>query len=341
MKRRLIMLACLVLVAPAHSASFDCAKAGAKVEKLICADETLSKLDEELNAAYKAALQDEPEPDAVRQSQKQWMKYRNKCKDADCVKRAYEMQMSILTVTHIYVGETDVFTPVSIAMRRPGYPYKLNKGKGVEVCEIYRKNLELLENQNLACERKISPEYEGLIKLPDWRKLDLWENRNLWAQLEKMANGGVNSPERLQSKSDQWEIDRQAKSYQEHTEKYHEEVYKLYVANMDVDNDGKNELVLRYGSGLCGEPVHYTSIALFVLNEKGDVVELQKSRSLFQDSGHNRWAKELQQNGTFENSSMYDAFRYKDQTYFDRWTWTGVWIYKISKGKTEAVCQLN
>lgn len=237
------------------------------------------------------------------------------------------------------------FTSASIDMRKPGRPFKLIKGKGVEVCEIYKKNLEALGNPNLACERKVSPEYEGLIKLPDWRKLDLWGNRNLWAQVEKMARGGVNMPGRMESKDTSWddqrEVDNLAKSYQEHTEQHHEEVYKLYVANMDVNNDGKNEPVLREHSGLCGEPVHYTSIALFVLDEKGDFIDLQKSRPLFQDSGSNRWSKELQRNGTFENGSMYDVFFYKDKTYFDRWTWTGIWVYRISNGKTKVICHLN
>lgn len=40
----------------AHAASFDCAKAKTRAEKVICADPQLSKLDEELATAYRAAL---------------------------------------------------------------------------------------------------------------------------------------------------------------------------------------------------------------------------------------------------------------------------------------------
>ena len=48
----------LVLFAPlaSHAASFDCAKASAKVEKAICADKELSALDERMAAAYKKQL---------------------------------------------------------------------------------------------------------------------------------------------------------------------------------------------------------------------------------------------------------------------------------------------
>lgn len=68
-----LLLGCLMLVIPAHAASFDCAKAATKVENLICGDTALSKLDEELNAAYKAALQDEGQAGSIKQAQKQWV----------------------------------------------------------------------------------------------------------------------------------------------------------------------------------------------------------------------------------------------------------------------------
>ncbi len=44
------------MVPVAQAASFDCAKAKTRVEKVICADPQLSKFDEELAAAYRTAL---------------------------------------------------------------------------------------------------------------------------------------------------------------------------------------------------------------------------------------------------------------------------------------------
>lgn len=313
-----IVLGWLVLGCAAQAASFDCAKAGSKVEHLICDNPKISELDSRLGQDYQ-----------------------------DVLGKANEEQKQRVIAAHTPSdgGESDVFTSGSIDMDQSGRSFELVEGKGVEVCEIYKKNLEALGNPNLACERKVSPEYQGIIKLPEWRKLDLWENRNLWAQVEKMGIGGINRPGWMESKDtpmdDQRTIDNLAERYHADIQRYNREVYKLNVANMDVDNDGKSELVLREHSGLCGEPVHYTAIALFVLNEKGDMVDLQKSRPLFQDSGSNRWSKEVQKNGIFGIGSMYDIFSYKDKTYFDRWTWTGVWVYKISNGKTEAICRLN
>jgi uncharacterized protein YecT (DUF1311 family) len=46
----------LLLAAPATAASFDCAKARTKVEKLICKDPQLSRQDEDLAKAYGEAL---------------------------------------------------------------------------------------------------------------------------------------------------------------------------------------------------------------------------------------------------------------------------------------------
>lgn len=88
----------VLLALPVHAASFDCAKAGTKVEKMICADAELSRLDEELSAAYKTALQDEKRADSIRQAQKQWMKERNKCQDAVCLESSYLNRIKDLEV---------------------------------------------------------------------------------------------------------------------------------------------------------------------------------------------------------------------------------------------------
>ncbi len=95
------LLGCLILAPSAQAASFDCVKATTKVENLICASAELSKLDDDLNAAYKNALQDEKQADAIRQAQKQWMKERNHCSDARCVKQTYESKIQNLS-SHIH-----------------------------------------------------------------------------------------------------------------------------------------------------------------------------------------------------------------------------------------------
>jgi uncharacterized protein len=87
----------LALLMAAQATSFDCGKASSKIEKLICGDEKLSKLDEELNLAYKAALQDKNQSENIRLVQKQWLKERNGCKELDCLKTAYEARIRDLS----------------------------------------------------------------------------------------------------------------------------------------------------------------------------------------------------------------------------------------------------
>lgn len=91
----------LALLVTTQAASFDCTKASSKIEKMICGDEKLSKLDEELNLAYKNVLQDESQSEAVRQAQKKWIKERNGCSNSDCVILAYQKRISELASSPI------------------------------------------------------------------------------------------------------------------------------------------------------------------------------------------------------------------------------------------------
>jgi uncharacterized protein len=79
-------------------ASFDCAKASSPIEKSICADKQLSELDEALSAAYKSALANAADPQAVKDRQRAWLiEERNKCQDASCLKNAYTKRQNELS----------------------------------------------------------------------------------------------------------------------------------------------------------------------------------------------------------------------------------------------------
>ena len=74
-----------------HAASFDCSKAGTQVEKAICSDPELGRLDEELMAAYKKVAATE------RKAQRAWLKYRNTCgPDVQCLTGMYESRIAVL-----------------------------------------------------------------------------------------------------------------------------------------------------------------------------------------------------------------------------------------------------
>lgn len=97
-----VVLAVAVMVAPgiAGGASFNCSKAGTRVEKTICASKTLSNLDDQLDKAYDSAILLGENPDAVKSQQKEWLRnVRDKCQDEACLKGAYESRLAQLATT--------------------------------------------------------------------------------------------------------------------------------------------------------------------------------------------------------------------------------------------------
>jgi len=97
----LALSASLALAPTASAASFDCAKAGTPTEKAVCKDPAVSRLDEEVAAAFKAALAFWPAGNwqaYIRNEQRLWLKDRDGiCKaDAACLKQDYDRRLIYL-----------------------------------------------------------------------------------------------------------------------------------------------------------------------------------------------------------------------------------------------------
>jgi uncharacterized protein len=93
------ILSVALLAAPfAQGASFDCAKAASAMEKRICADPALSKLDEGLGAAYTRALARVGNKDLVRQWQRDWLRSAalTSCRDAACLRPLFSARIAML-----------------------------------------------------------------------------------------------------------------------------------------------------------------------------------------------------------------------------------------------------
>ena len=75
----------------AAAASFSCDKASTKVEKMICADPALSEYDEHLARYYRAGREAlSTSGSCLVRNQREWLAAkRNKCADAECLKRVY------------------------------------------------------------------------------------------------------------------------------------------------------------------------------------------------------------------------------------------------------------
>jgi glucose/arabinose dehydrogenase/uncharacterized protein len=81
----------------ATAASFDCAKARTSTEKRVCADATLSRLDEQLDDAYRSAQRRVESRIALRDAQRTWLSTRRDvCADATCLRAAYLARIEAL-----------------------------------------------------------------------------------------------------------------------------------------------------------------------------------------------------------------------------------------------------
>lgn len=81
------------------AASFDCARASTLVESAICHDPELSSLDDSMAARYSEALRQSASPVQLKEGQHAWLKKRNLCKTAGCLKSAYQTRLEDLRTT--------------------------------------------------------------------------------------------------------------------------------------------------------------------------------------------------------------------------------------------------
>jgi uncharacterized protein len=88
--RFILSWALAACAASAAAASFDCAKAQSRIEKAVCADKELSQLDEHLGQYYAGARATlGPSAACLAADQRQWLRKRDGCADAACLRRAY------------------------------------------------------------------------------------------------------------------------------------------------------------------------------------------------------------------------------------------------------------
>jgi uncharacterized protein YecT (DUF1311 family) len=82
-------------------ASFDCAKASSRIEKLICSDAATADADSQLAVTYREALSRSADKAALKQSQRNWLSQtRNACGDTECLTRVTEERIQALVRIH-------------------------------------------------------------------------------------------------------------------------------------------------------------------------------------------------------------------------------------------------
>jgi len=95
----IILLSVLVISQLSFGASFECKKSNTEVEKAVCSDKTLSRLDEFLALTYQKALKRSSHKNRLKSSQRDWLRSKRDPCGADdiCLKDEYFLRILKLT----------------------------------------------------------------------------------------------------------------------------------------------------------------------------------------------------------------------------------------------------
>jgi len=126
MKFRALLIALLIATPLAHAASFDCKKASTFVEKTICANPLLGKLDDALTENYGAMLAsdlgDGPDNKNLKKEQRAWIAKRNKCTTDQCLVDLYRKRVDDVCETGVVSGVHPVCVQSSDIVAGPATP---------------------------------------------------------------------------------------------------------------------------------------------------------------------------------------------------------------------------
>ena len=218
----------------AQGASFDCGKGKSKVEHIICDNPEISNLDDGLAAVYKATLQAQAQPELVIQAQKKWLKARNDCKDAGCVKKAYMSRLAVLEgVTEATLDRRKQDANRFGDIGKTGYEFKLEVSNNDKVCNHMSVVYSQYFNHPFAASSKPEDYAEGgqnaLPMLPG---------------VQRDSRLSTETRRSLQPSSPEFD----AVKWQEGRIKYPQEYIgeqPTVVTNIDIDNDGSIETVIK------------------------------------------------------------------------------------------------
>jgi len=139
----LLAIAAALAINTASAASFDCAKAVTPTEKSICADPVLSRLDEQLDDAYRVAQKRASSRIALRDAQRTWLATRRDvCRDSTCLRAAYQARIDALldesngnpTTETLEINATKAREPYTTSTTScAGFP-RLNIGMAAGMC---------------------------------------------------------------------------------------------------------------------------------------------------------------------------------------------------------------
>jgi hypothetical protein len=211
--------------------------------------------------------------------------------------------------------------------------FVFEKGKGVEVCEEYHKNIELYRPRDIACDREFDAEFKDF-KKPQWEKWDLTANRDLAIKIKKFMIYGDQFA-KIQDLDDEKHLVKDLR----HNPYFITDV--MHFARIDINNDGDPKNIILYSEGRCMRTRPFARL-LLVLNEDKTFIDVEKTDPLMQNPSSSSSLKARMASHDF---NTYDVFTYKGRTYFDDWFGSGTFcketlrVYELSNNKTKEICR--
>ena len=214
-----VLISMSAVPAVSFAASFDCAKASSATEKLICGDETISRLDEQLAASYKAGLEKSTDKDAFKKSQMEWLKQQRACKSVECLKQVYQPRINEL-------GEKGAASALAAqsSARSSKKPIRIITGGGLPLCNALY-NLFAVQHKAKELSQSVEPllAIKG-VTLPEWKEIP-------YEEYFSIVNPGFPNDEKLK------------KFYNNFIKKYPN--VKSYKTKINYDSEGADEYAIK------------------------------------------------------------------------------------------------
>lgn len=98
-KKIFFTLPLIIFSSASYAASFDCSKASASYEKIICSDNVLNRMDEALSKNYRAVMNSDRSQrikELLKKDQIAWLNKRNACTEYSCIRSSYEWRVDAI-----------------------------------------------------------------------------------------------------------------------------------------------------------------------------------------------------------------------------------------------------
>ena len=215
--------------------------------------------------------------------------------------------------------------------------FKFVRGKGTAVCDAYKKFLDAVpdrvgragprDEDRLMCMRRIPTDFAAFSQ-PGWTEVNPLEHMELATQVgmgtnfiweEAVRSGMLASETELRPTKDEIRANYEAGRD------------RWYVARADIDNDGRQELLVKYRHGPCNPDwpdVDRYAIPIIVFDGTSQTLDASRTRRVLNQ-------KETQSFALLAES--YDVFTFQEKLYVDRWENEGEYKGRRTKEKTLSV----